>query len=454
MSGRTRSRLLRAACLLAFSLLALPKPAAAQSWLQQDTVITFAPLAAQPLGRSVGVTLTLTDTQGTALPYRQLEVFLGADQAKRTRTNREGVAKVRLEAGLSAGRYTLSATFAGYENYLSSAATTTLVVAPAVLTVRTVPPLAGVNFLLGGRAFSTAADGSGQISVSKSGRYHLEVLPWRTKAARATFIRWDNGIFEAGRNVTLPRDNPLEAGFNVEQLVTPTFVDLEQHPVSARRVSAVTFKSSYGTTESFGEPLGSVKPVWVQASQVVRRPTGLEAKKISYVLESVMIDGSNVVNRGQQRFLVNREGWNLKLLLYDARFQAVDALFGFPLGTGVTLEYPDGHTKLLRFSAADTVATGPLARGLYKVQVVGAHGMAPLTPVALSRDQAVELKVLSRLDMGAGLGLGLALALSLLLLGRPQLIGLKRKTGRSEFPDRRRAPLRPEHSPSKSSEWR
>ena len=454
MNGRPRIRLLRAACLLAFCWLSLPQPAAAQTWLQQDTVITFTPLAAQPLGRSVGVSLTLTDTQGTPLPYRQLEVFLGSDQAKRARTNSEGVAKVRLEAGLSAGQYTLNATFAGYENYLSSSATTTFVVAPAVLTVRTVPPLAGVKFLLGGRAFSTAADGSGQISVSESGRYHLEVLPWRTKAARATFIRWDNGIFEAGRNVTLPRDSVIGAGFNVEQLVTPTFVDLEQHPVSARRVSTVTFKSSYGTTESFGEPLGGVKPVWVQASQVVRRPTGLEAKKISYVLESVMIDGSNVVNRGQQRFLVNREGWNLKLLLYDARFQAVDALFGFPLGTGVTLEYPDGHTKLLRFGAADQVATGPLARGLYKVQVVGAQGMAPLTPVALSRDQAVELKVLSRLDMGVGLGLGLALALSLLLLGRPQLIGLKRRGGFSEFPERRRTPPRQGRHPSNSSEWR
>ena len=451
MNDRTFPRRLRAVRLLALLCwLTLPQPVAAQRWLEQATVITLTPLAAQPLGLSVGVTLTLTDAQGTPLPYRQLEVLIGGNKAKRALTNREGVAKVRLEAGLPAGRYTLEAAFAGYQNYLSSSATTTFTIEPAVLTVRTVPPLAGVNFSLGGRVFSTAADGSGRISVTQSGRYHLEVLPWSTKSARATFIRWDNGIFEAGRNVTLPRDSLLEAGFNVEQLVTPTFVDLEKHPVSARRIAAVTFKSSYGATETFG----GTKPVWLQAGQVVRRPTGLEAKKISYVLESVMIDGSNVVNRGQQRFVVNRKGvWKLKLLLYDARFKAIDAVFGFPLGTGVTLEYPDGHTKLLRFGATDTVATGPLARGLYKVQVVGARGMAPLTPVALSRDQAVELKVLSRLDMGVGLGLGFTLALSLLLLGRPQLIGLKRRAGVSATLNRR-GPLRPERHPSKSSEWR
>ncbi len=431
--------------------LLLPKPAVAQDWLKKDTVVTFAPLAAQPLGRSVGVSLKLADKQGKLIPYRRLEFFIGGEWIESAHTNSKGIAKIRIDAGLPAGQYTLKAAFDGYKNYLSSSATTTLTFQPAVLTVSTVPPLEGVNFSLDGRVFSTAANGTAQITVSESGVHQLEVLPWSTPSSRATFIRWKNGIFEPSRSVEIPRDRSLEAGFNLEHLVRPTFVSLEDQPVSAERVSEVTLKSSYGAAVSFG----GVHPVWLQASQVVRRTTGLEAKEISYALESVEIDGSNVVNRGQQRFLVNRKGiWEIELLLYHARFQAVDAVFGFPLGTGVTLEYPDGDKKFLRFGAADEVKIGPLARGLYKVQVVGARGMAPLTPVALSRDQAVELKVLSRLDMGVGLGLGTFFALSLLLLGRPQLVGLKRKprslpasTGRTNS----QRPLGPEHYPS---EWR
>lgn len=422
--------------------------AAAQAWLEQDTTVSFTPLGAQPLGHSVGVSLQLADTQGKLIPYRQLEVFIDETRIKNTHTNSEGVAKVRLADDLPAGQYALKAVFAGYENYRSSVATTTLSIEPAVLSVSTVPALAGVDFSLDGNVFTTGADGVAQVSVTRSGRYQLAALPWSTKVSRATFIRWKNGIFEASRSVDISGDSFLEAGFNVEHLVKPTFVDLEGQPVSGTRISEVKLKSSYGTTAAFS----GTKPVWLPASQVVRRTTGLEPKKISYVLESVMIDGSNVVNRGQQRFLVNRRGgWEIELLLYDARFRAVDAVFGTPLGTGVSLEYPDGDTELLHFNAADKVKVGPLARGLYKVQVVGARGMAPPTPVALSRDQDVELKVLSRLDMGVGLGLGTFFALSLLLLGRPQLVGLKR---RSTLPASSQANSRAPGREHRPSEWR
>lgn len=399
--------------------------AAAQDWLERNTTVTFTPLGAQPLGHSVGVSLNLADAQGELIPYRQLEFFIDGNRTKSAHTNSEGVAKVRLADDLPAGQYTLKAVFAGYENYRSSSATTTLTIEPAVLTVSTVPALAGMDFSLDGSVFTTGANGVARVSVTRSGRYQLEALPWSTKVSRATFIRWKNGIFEPVRSVEISKDNFIEAGFNVEHLVRTTFVDLEGQPFLGARIAEVKLKSSYGTTATFG----GAKPVWLQASQVVRRTTGLEPKKISYVLESVIIDGSNVVNRGQQRFSVNRKGvWEVELLLYDARFEAVDAVFGFPLGTGVSLEYPDGDKKFLHFGAADKVKVGPLARGLYKVQVVGAHGVAPVTPVALSRDQAVELKVLSRLDMGVGLGLGTFFALSLLLLGRPQLVGLKRRS--------------------------
>jgi transposase-like protein len=49
-------------------------------------------------------------------------------------------------------------------------------------------------------------------------------------------------------------------------------------------------------------------------------------------------------------------------------------------------------------------------------------GVAPLTPLALSKDQVVELKVLSAFDIGAGVGLGVTVALGLLFYKRPRIL--------------------------------
>jgi predicted RNA-binding Zn-ribbon protein involved in translation (DUF1610 family) len=63
-----------------------------------------------------------------------------------------------------------------------------------------------------------------------------------------------------------------------------------------------------------------------------------------------------------------------------------------------------------------------LARGIYRVTVIGAKGYAPPTPIALSRDQNVELMVFSYLDMGVLGSIGVIIALGLLFFGRPHLM--------------------------------
>src|SRR6185436_21116611 len=103
---------------------------------------------------------------------------------------------------------------------------------------------------------------------------------------------------------------------------------------------------------------------------------------------------------------------------------ARDALFGFPMGSGIHLEYPDGRSRDFSFGAANDLQLSDMARGLYRAQVLGVQGqgIAFLTPVALSRDQDVPLMVLSNLDLGLGGFLLTALALGLLFGGRPHLL--------------------------------
>jgi hypothetical protein len=137
---------------------------------------------------------------------------------------------------------------------------------------------------------------------------------------------------------------------------------------------------------------------------------------------SIVIDGANVVSQAQQRFYVDQEDlWTIQVLLYAARFTAQDALFGFPIGTGIRMEYPDGEVQTYSFDTDQAHTLDGLARGIYRVTVTGANGYAPATPIALSRDQDVELLVFSALDIGVLVSVGLFLSVGLLWFGRPYI---------------------------------
>jgi hypothetical protein len=63
-----------------------------------------------------------------------------------------------------------------------------------------------------------------------------------------------------------------------------------------------------------------------------------------------------------------------------------------------------------------------LARGTYYIELVGANGMSNRLPVALSRNQQVNTKVITYLDMAVVAMLGMVVALGLLLYGRPWIL--------------------------------
>jgi hypothetical protein len=204
----------------------------------------------------------------------------------------------------------------------------------------------------------------------------------------------------------------------VSHPVSQTFVDLSNNPVDMSRIETLTLQGTDGSKFTFDD--GTVR--WLRGGRIARRQTGLEATQIMYSVESVIINGSNTVNRYQQRFFVEPNSvWPIQLLLYHATFTAADALFGFPIGTGINVKYPDGHVEYMAFGKDHEVKIGPVPRGEYKVQVIGASGMAPETPLALSRNQVLDLKVLSTLNMGLGGGLGFFFVFGLLLYGRPYL---------------------------------
>ena len=134
-----------------------------------------------------------------------------------------------------------------------------------------------------------------------------------------------------------------------------------------------------------------------------------------------------VVNRGQQKLRPQGDGsLAVQLLFYSAHFSAQDALFKTRIGSGINLQHPDGVWESYPFDANGEVTVDKLPRGDYVV-TVDAPGRSFARPVSVSRDQVVDLEVLSYLDIALVMGGVTFLAMSLLLIGRPHMIGAVRR---------------------------
>lgn len=297
-----------------------------------------------------------------------------------------------------------------------------------LLTVRTVPPLEGVRFSVNGQEMITDNEGAARLALPGRTAYRVEAFPWEGEQpdAKASFAIWDNGSFEPIREVQV-RDGPVEivAGFEVSYAVHLDFVDVAGRVVDPQRIGSLHLRSSHGMPHKLDRPeVGQL-----QANRIMRRLTGLEALPLRYTVEEMIIDGASVVNRGQQRFSVEPDvPWRIEVLLFSARFVSRDALFDTPIGSGIHLQYPDGRRSYLPFGPDSELTVRSLARGIYRVQVE-TSGYSPSTPVALTRDQVVSLKVVSRLDLALAAAFVMIVAAGLLLAGRPHLLGILFRRG-------------------------
>jgi hypothetical protein len=434
------------------------------------TVLTLEPLKTVALGESAAIVVRLTTQQGVAIADQLISLDVANPStvtdwgAFTGRTDITGLATFHFSSKLDAGTYNLVPTFAGSRTLLPSRTTTQLMVEPAVFEIHTVPALPGITFSLRlepakseKRASSSPArtssdilltsdkDGVARVRMTQNGVYHLMVVTDNLSLpdTRSTFKRWGDEVFVPEREVSIPGTTRLDAGFVVAHRVGLTFVDLSGQLVDPERVITVTMKSNLGGIFSLTKDQ-MIQPFWLQANGITRQSYGLQAPPIQYALLSVMVDGSNTVNAEQQRFFAHpNDTWQTRLLFYTAHITGRDALFGFPIGVGVSLQYADGSIHNLQFDPQAKITVGSLARGLYLVKVSGVSGLASLSPVALSRDQVVNLKVISSLDIVVVVLVGASLGLGLLFVGRPWLLtallspaslwALIQKTVREEF---------------------
>lgn len=276
----------------------------------------------------------------------------------------------------------------------------------AALELQTTPRMPGLRFSLGART----------VESDRRGRVRVRATDVRGLARRLKVLDADVSTGVRAKLSRVEPGTPPRVVLDLYYRIRPRFVDPAGEPVDPGRIASVTLRGSHGVVKTFK---GDEWPM-LQGTRAVR--SARESEKLAYVVESVVVDGSNVVNRAQQRFLPSQSRTvQIELMFYPTRFVARDALLGFPIGSGIRLQSPDGDTKRHAFRSRADLTIPSLPRGRYRV-TVEAPGISPSRPVALSRAQQVDLKVISYLDVAVVLLLATGLALGLPSLRRPLLL--------------------------------
>ncbi len=396
------------------------QPALAPSILRAiktGTIITLASPEATTQGGPFTISGTLRDWSGHLIPGASIIFTLNGSYLGQARTDNNGYFQQKFIKPLAAGIYTITASFNGTHTLAFTSAAATLSIPSANVVIQTVPPVAGVTFQLNGQQFVTGEDGSASIQVNKPGTYRLEALIslYNDPTQRIQFGRWLEDNFQPYTEIQVPTNKVIPVGLNIFNLVGETFVDLDGLPVNPDRISQFTIRSEQGDTFV----LNSGNSRWLPASRITRQANGLVVTKLLYSVVNVSLDGSNVVNSSQQQFYAEpNDTWKISLLLYGLHIQVSDGLFGSAAGKSVNLIFPNGKIVNYPLDSTGALDIHGLARGNYTLQVIGAAGVGNRMPVALSRNQDANLKILTYTDLGIVGTLGLFVALALLLYGR------------------------------------
>ena len=285
---------------------------------------------------------------------------------------------------------------------------------PGTLTVDTVPATPGARVAVGGRVAVADRHGRAQLPVSHFTGLdrRLQVPPTRVAPDRR--VSYDRIMGNPGRGFN---GRPVVIGLSTERLVRWTFVTRGGSEVDTGRVTALTLVSNTGERRVLkGRDL--TRPVWVSSSRTQQTRQGLTVKEISWRVDDVVVDGADVVNRGQQVYFPERNrDWRITLLFYRVQFLGRDLLFGRHAGQGIELVLPGGRVIRQAFDEDGVAAVDGLPRGEYDARVYGG-GLSFVRPLSVSKDEHYELEVISRLAIGLVVSTIAIVAVLLVAVGR------------------------------------
>lgn len=284
--------------------------------------------------------------------------------------------------------------------------------------VSAIPPIEGVVFTIDGVTKSTNREGTATFVIPKIDGKVDKTVGQRVVVGTEEIELDERSVARFSR--ALDRREGFSAVFSVFYKVGFAFLDASGEPMPASAVDSVSVKSSTGEVLEFD----AFDDIWLLGTRVAgsARP---EVKSIFWTIQDALASGTSVVNRGQTKFNPDTdEEVVVPLLFFDAHFEIIDAFFGFPVGTALLIEAPDGTlTEVPLVGGAAELIRVP--RGEYKLTVEG-PGLKLLRPVAISRTQDLHLKFYTWLDVG------LVLIALVLFLVVPVGVGIYRRRQRAE----------------------
>ena len=283
----------------------------------------------------------------------------------------------------------------------------TRAVAPRIVTlhVYTVPPEPGVELLFDGQPVTTDSAGVAVINTPYRRTGHtlkLARTEWTSDNGRiqTKFTIWRSPLSEQKHSPTLThlilrRNHAIQLGFRVSYRVNFSFVTTSNTAVPSSRISGVELRADGGYTSS----VNGGQTIRLLGVQPVQEAGALVAHTVNYTLQSVVVDGSNVVNAGQQHLSpTQQKSAKFVLQLRQLTIAAHDRFFGTHVGSTVTVTYPDGRRVSYRFDRAHQVVLTGLARGQYQIHIDGG-GVLTAQAVVLSRNQIVNMPILTWPDI-------------------------------------------------------
>lgn len=273
------------------------------------------------------------------------------------------------------------------------------------LHVYTVPPEPGVKLQFDGLPVTTGPDGVAVIQTPYQLAGHTLRLVTPDFSldhgrVQVKFTVWRSPLNAQKHSTTLThlvlrRNHAIQLGFRVSYKVGFSFVTPDNQHVPSVRVSGVELRADGGYLNS----VNGGQTIRLLGVLPIKEAGILVAHDVNYTLENVIVDGSNVVNVGQQRVSpVRQQSAKFILQLRQLTITAHDRLFGMSVGSAVVLTYPNGHRVTYRFGRTHRVVLTDLARGQYHVQIHGG-GLFTSQNIVLSRNQIVNMPVFTDADI-------------------------------------------------------
>ena len=305
----------------------------------------------------------------------------------------------------------LTAQNQGFDPFGQSTWSLDLQAVRGTVVVDTVPRTAGVVFFLEGATITTGENGRGTGVVGDLNGVADRIRLKSPQAGPSSVSLMRIAKLPPGAHF----HRHLLAVLAVRRPVSLSFRDASGAPVPPDRIKEVRLEGGGSTVILKGSEIG--QPVSLLAGVATQVNRVWEPRQLTYAVAAVHLDGSNAVFAGKQRFnpTISRT-WPISVAVFNLKVTVHDAIFGNTISTSVWVTRPDGARYRVKLGAGASTLTS-LVRGNYDLEalsaVYGSH-----TKLLVSRNDKVDLRVITRLDLVAMILAVVAVAVAVVMLGR------------------------------------